>query len=85
MADLALTPEDEKQIRDILIAWRDEDGVTEPLLPMDVDGDGDGLVDSWGLGPNDSVVVVPARPLEETVFRSDGDGLVESGAAGEGD
>ena len=85
MADLALTPEDEKQIRDILVAWRDEDGVAEPLLPMDVDVDGDGIVDSWGLGPGDTVVVVTSRPLEETVFRSDGDGLVESGAPAEGD
>lgn len=84
MADLALTPEDEKQIRDILVAWREE-GVAEPLLPMDVDVDGDGIVDSWGLGPDGSVVVVTSRSLEETVFRSDGDGLVESGAAAGGD
>lgn len=77
MADFLLSPEDEKQIQSILIASRDEDGVAEPLLPILADVTGDDLVDSWGLGEGGKVVLVPGRPLEETVFRSDGDGIVE--------
>lgn len=77
MADLTLTPEDEQQIRESLIAWRDEDNVENPLLPMDVDVNGDGIVDSWGLDENDNVIVVHGTHLEETVFRSDGDSIVE--------
>lgn len=75
-ADTTLTPEDERQILDILIAWR-ADGVENPLLPMDVDVDGDGIVDSWGLDENGALKVVHGVALEETVFRSDGDGIVE--------
>lgn len=79
MADLNLTPEDEAEIRDILLNWRAA-GVENPVLPADVDIDGDGVEDGYGLDENDQVIIVSGVPLDETVFRSDGDGLVESGA-----
>lgn len=76
MADPNLPDEDREAIRDVLLNWRSQ-GVENPLLPSDVDVDGDGIVDSWGLDENDEVVFVRSRPLGETVFRSDGDGIVE--------
>lgn len=75
-ADLALTPEDEVEIRNILLNWR-ADGVENPVLPADVDIDGDGIVDGYGLSENDEVILVSGKPIEDTVFRSDGDGFVE--------
>lgn len=76
MAEPVLPDEDRDAIRDVLLNWRLQ-GVENPLLPSDVDEDGDGIVDSWGLDENDQVVFVRSRPLEDTVFQSDGDGLVE--------
>jgi hypothetical protein len=76
MPEPTLTDEDRDTIRDVLIQWR-VGGVENPLLPMDVDVDGDGIVDSWGLDENGQVVVVRSRPIQETVFQSDGDGIVE--------
>lgn len=76
MADPVLTDEDRDAIRDALLNWRLQ-GVANPLLPSDVDEDGDGIVDSWGLDEHDQVVFVRSRPLDDTVFQSDGDGLVE--------
>ena len=72
MADLTITREDAEAIKSILLQWRTE-GVENPLLPMDVDVDGDGIVDSFGLDENDEVVVVLGRPLKETVYLSEGD------------
>ena len=77
MADPKLSPEDEAAIRQILTNWRDEDGTENPLLPMEVDVDGDGIVDSWGLDDQGEVIFVPGCPLAETVFHADGDGLDE--------
>lgn len=76
MAEPVLPDEDRDAIRDVLLNWRLQ-GIENPLLPSDVDEDGDGIVDSWGLDENDQVVFVRSRPLEDTVFQSDGDGLVE--------
>ena len=47
-AEPELTPEDREAIRAILTNWKAE-GVENPLVPMDVDVDGDGIVDAWGL------------------------------------
>lgn len=72
MADLALTDEDRAVIRASLLAER-EAGMPVPLLPMDVDVDGDGIVDSFGLDENDEVVVVSGVALEHTLYVSEGD------------
>lgn len=74
MADVTVTVEDRDEIKSILLQWRSE-GVENPLLPMDVDVDGDGIVDSFGLDENDEVVVVLGKPLEETVYVSEGDDI----------
>jgi hypothetical protein len=75
-AEPELPEEDRAAIRDVLLNWRAE-GQENPLLPMEVDADGDGIVDSWGLDENDEVVFVSGVALTETVFQSDGDGIVE--------
>lgn len=75
MADLSLTPEDREAIRAILLAER-EAGVATPLLPADVDVDGDGIVDSFGLDADDNVVIVPGVDLEHTLYVSEGDDAI---------
>lgn len=78
MANLETTEDDTVAIREILLAWKKE-GNTNPLLPADVDIDGDGIVDSFGLDENDNVIVVSGVKLEETVYVSDGDDIREGG------
>lgn len=70
MAELDLSPADEKEIRDILTTWRDS-GVENPLLPALTDMDGDGIIDSYGLDSFGNVVVVSGTRLSETVYVSD--------------
>lgn len=67
-----LSKEDRDAIRGILISYRNE-GVEIPLLPLDVDLDGDGVTDAWGLDKDDEVILVPGNPLDDTVYVSDGD------------
>ncbi len=78
MADLTLTDEDRAVVRAALLAER-EAGVAVPLLPIDVDVDGDGIVDSFGLDENDEVVVVSGVALEHTVYVSEGDDVGPEG------
>lgn len=75
MADLTLADEDREVIRSILLAER-ERGIAVPLLPADVDLDGDGTVDSFGLDENDEVVIVSGVALEHTVYVSEGDDAI---------
>ena len=83
MADLTVTSDDADTIKAILLQWR-ANGEENLLLPMDVDVNGDGIVDSFGLDENDDVVVVLGRKIEETVYLSEGDDVdlesVEVGA-----
>jgi len=76
MADMQMTDEDREVIRGILLAHRAA-GAENPLLPADVDVDGDGIVDSFGLDADDNVIVVPGRSIEDTVYVSEGDDIVE--------
>lgn len=74
MANLSASRKDALAIRAILLQWRDE-GQARPLLPADVDRDGDGIVDSYGLDADDNVALFRRVKLEDTVFLSDGDDL----------
>lgn len=76
MANLETTADDQAAIRDILLAWKKE-GNPNPLLPADVDVDGDGIVDSFGLDENDNVIIVHGVALAGTVYVSDGDDVRE--------
>lgn len=75
MTDITLSDEDRAVIRAALLAERAA-GVVVPLLPADVDLDGDGNVDSFGLNENDEVIVVSGVALEHTLYLSTGDDLV---------
>lgn len=72
-----LSPEDEADIIAILKAERDR-GTEGPLLPMDFDVDGDGIVDAFGLDEEDNLIVVSSVPLADTVFESSGDDVNNS-------
>lgn len=74
MADLTLTDEDREAVRQILLAERAR-GVPHPLLPVDVDIDGDGVADAFGLDEDAQVVVVSGVQLAQTVYVSDGDDI----------
>ena len=76
MADLSMTDEDREVIRDILRARRDA-GEANPLLPADVDVNGDGIADAFGLDEAGEVITVFGVPLEETVYASDGDDVLQ--------
>jgi len=75
VADLTLTDEDREAMRAALLAERAA-GVAVPLIPADVDVDGDGIVDSFGLDENDEVIVVSGVALEHTVYVSEGDDAI---------
>lgn len=62
-----LDKEDHDFIKSLLLAQR-EKGNENPLLPMDVDVDGDGVADSYGLDESGEVIVVRGTKLEDTLF-----------------
>lgn len=70
--------EDYNAIREVLLAWR-KDGVENPLLPSNVDINGDGTTDSYGLDADDEVIFVSGVQIENTVYVSDGDDAIEHG------
>jgi len=72
-----LPREDYRAIRDILRGYR-ANGIERPLLPSDVDIDGDGTADCYGLDENDELIYVKSA-LEETVYVSDGDDVGQGG------
>lgn len=78
MVKVTVSAEDLEVIKSILIQYKQE-GNTNPLLPMDVDVNGDGIVDSFGLDADDNVIVVPGVKLEDTVYESTG-GITEIGS-----
>ena len=78
MADLTTTDEDAAAIKAILLQWKSE-GNPNPLLPADVDIDGDGIVDSFGLDENDNVIVVSGTKLEDTVYVAEGEKSEDGG------
>ena len=67
-----ISGEDREQIKAILLQHR-ADGVAVPLLPLDVDLDGDGKADAFGLDENDEVVLVSGVNLEHTVYQFTGE------------
>ena len=77
MADLTTTDEDAAAIKAILLQWKSE-GNPNPLLPADVDINGDGIVDSFGLDEN-NVIVVSGTKLEDTVYVAEGEQSEDGG------
>lgn len=71
-----LSREDYAVTKEALLNWRQE-GVANPLIPSDVDIDGDGIVDAYGLDENDEVIFVSGIALDDTVYLSEGDDAIE--------
>lgn len=68
------TKEDREVILNFLNQQKAE-GNPNPLMAMDVDFDGDGVADAFGLGENGELVVVPGVKLEDTTYESLGDDI----------
>lgn len=68
-----LTRED----RDALVAALEgmrADGVERPLIPLDVDVDGDGICDAWGLTDSGTLALISGVDIGSTSWVSDGSG-----------
>lgn len=65
--------EDQFALHAALLQWKNE-GVVNPLIPFDLDLDGDGITDSFGLNENEELVIVSGVKVEDTVYESTGDG-----------
>lgn len=76
MAEFELSKADREVLRGQLVADR-ERGEERPLIPLDVDLDGDGVTDAWGLDENDQIVLVSGASLIDTAYVSDGDDAIE--------
>ena len=68
-----LKAEDLEAIKQILISYK-LDGVDNPLLPTDVDMDGDGIADAFGLDEEENVILVSGVSLDDTVYVATGEG-----------
>ncbi|MDN3309548.1 hypothetical protein QWJ90_01250 [Microbacterium oryzae] len=67
-----LTPEEEEQIVQALLAWR-EAGEENPTIPLFDDVDGDGVPDFYGLDGDGKLTVVSGATLESSVYVSEGE------------
>lgn len=67
---------DREALKAILLAQREE-GVERPLVPLNVDIDGDGIVDAFGLDDAGEVILVSGVELGDTCYVSDGDDIRE--------
>ena len=76
MSNITTSIEDLVAIKGILEAYKAE-GNPNPLLPLNVDIDGDGIVDAYGLDESGEVILVPGNKLEDTVYVSDGDDIID--------
>lgn len=66
-----LPEEDRRQITLALKRWQSE-GQSNPLIPCDVDVDGDGQADAYGLDAFGTLVYVTEVPLRLTTYESTG-------------
>lgn len=73
MAEMTLTAEDRQVLKGILDA--EVAAGRKALIPLDVDIDGDGIVDAWGLDEHGEVVLISGVTLTSTVYESDGDDI----------
>lgn len=71
-----LPAEDLEQIGKSLRAFR-EAGNPHPVIPFNVDLDGDGVTDGFGLDDNGDVVFVSGVDIVSTVYRADEDAPTE--------
>lgn len=72
MALQTMSDEDRAEIREVLLAQRHA-GAECPMLPADVDLDGDGVADCFGLDDHDQVVILSGVPLEDSLYQATGE------------
>lgn len=65
---------DQAQLKACLLQWK-ASGQQNPIIPTDVDVDGDGIVDGYGLGPFGDLVYVTGAQLKDTTYEADGSGI----------
>ncbi|QWY83815.1 hypothetical protein SEA_PERMAG_27 [Microbacterium phage PermaG] len=65
---------DREQLLLCLKRWKAE-GQTNPMIPCDIDVDGDGTTDAYALGPFGDLVYVRGALIGDTVYESTGDGF----------
>lgn len=75
-----LSPADKAALTDALKAYQD-DGVSNPKIPLDYDIDGDGKADAWALDTFGRLTLVTVESVEDTVFVADGTGAEQGGDA----
>jgi len=76
-----LPEEDRAQLKEALTTWQAA-GEENPMIPLDVDLDGDGVADAVGLDENGELVVLSGVDLEETVYVSEGDDRADAAHEG---
>lgn len=67
-----MSDDDRAEIREVLLAQRAA-GCACPMLPADVDIDGDGIADCFGLDDLDEVVILSGVPLAESLYEATGE------------
>ncbi|WKW85451.1 hypothetical protein SEA_MILANI_27 [Microbacterium phage Milani] len=65
--------EDQRQLVEALELWKAE-GAELPMIPCNLDVDGDGTTDAYSLDPSGNLVYVTGAPVAETVYESTGGG-----------
>lgn len=77
VTDADLSRADQAQLKASLVRWK-IDGQDNPLIPCDVDVDGDGTADAYGL-VNDVLVYITGVTIGTTVYEADGSGVEQVG------
>lgn len=74
----ALPDEDRVAITSVLQQWK-ANGVENPLLPLNIDIDGDGICDAWSLDAFGELILVSNIHVDDTVSASEGGGVETEG------
>jgi hypothetical protein len=69
---------DQDELKAALQTWQ-KDGTENPLIPVDVDVNGDGKPDAVGLDKDGNLIAVTDADLSDTVYESDGSGVEVGG------
>lgn len=72
VTDDDLPRDDQLALVAALRVWQGE-GNENPMIPCDMDADGDGSTDAYGLGALGELVYVTGASLGDTVFEATGD------------
>lgn len=71
--DISTLPEEDRQVLQAALYGMKVAGGPAPLIPLEVDLDGDSVADAFGLDEDDELVFVSGVKLEATGYVSEGD------------